>query len=243
LISFPYSYILNYDFFYKHWFFSGKPNLTESRFQPIPDKWVEIKHFDKMGQYELRLHFPYSYSLGKGMNFAAVRFDIDTSRNISLGCRLNGSKWTEPYNIDDKTKTATAFFPVTAADLLTVYLTFKEETKVSNVRYAFLPYKEFLLYSQAYKKIKTKQIFGQLRTLRKLKSSDELYNLETDLQMTQNLLLQKKHPKKVTVEGKRKIYQLLDYYLGKMKKIIGISNQEKDLTEEEKKMLKSLGYL
>ena len=70
-----------------------------------------------------------------------------------------------------------------------------------------------------------------------------MYNLDSDLQMTKNLLRHKKQPAKITMEGKRKMYIFLDYYLGKMKKIIGESKPERDLTEKEKEMLKSLGYL
>ena len=111
------------------------------------------------------------------------------------------------------------------------------------MRYAFLPKKEFSNYAPSCKEIENKKIFGELRTLRKFKSSDELYNLESDMQMTKNLLKRKKPPGKIVVEGKRRIYQFFDYYLQNMKKIIGKGKPERDLTEKEKEMLKSLGYL
>jgi len=241
-ISFPYSYILNFDFFYKTWFFSGKIRVPEDRFNRTPGKWMEIRHFDK-GSNELRITFPYAYTLGKGLNFAAVRFEIEKNNLVYVGCKLNISDWSEPFYIDDKTKTATAFFPVTAMDRLTVYIGFKQGAKIANFRYAFLPKEEFSAYSRSFKEIENKKIFSALKTLRKFKSSDELYNLDSDIQMTKNLLKHKKQPAKVTVERKRKMYNFLDYYLGKMKKIIGESKPERDLTEKEKEMLKSLGYL
>ncbi|MFC2146860.1 hypothetical protein ACFLRT_05805, partial [Acidobacteriota bacterium] len=139
--------------------------------------------------------------------------------------------------------TATLFFPVTAADRLTACIGFKEGAKVANLRYAFLPNKEFLHYSQSCKEIKNKKIFEELKTLRKYNSSDELYNLDSNIQMTKNLLKRKKQPSKVIVEGKRKIYKLLDYHVRKMKKIIGKGTPEKALTAKEKEMLESLGYL
>jgi hypothetical protein len=242
LISFPYSYILNFDFFYKSWFFSGKILVPEDRFKHIPGKWVEIKLFDKGGN-ELRVTFPYAYTYGKGMNYAALRFEIEKNSGVYVGCRLNGSKWTAPFKIDNKTKTAAVFFPVTAADRLTAYIGFKEGAKVANLRYAFLTKKEFSNYAPSCKEIKNKKIFEELRTLRKFKSTDELYNLESDIQMTKNLLKRKKYPRKLVVEGKRKIYRFFDYYLENMKKIIGQGKPERDLTEKEKEMLKSLGYL
>jgi arylsulfatase A-like enzyme len=242
LISFPYSYILNFDFFYKSWFFSGKILVPEDRFKRIPDKWVEIRHFDK-GYNELRATFPYAITYGKGLNFAVLRFEVEENSGVSVGFKLNGSKWTKPFNIDNKTRTATAFFPVTAADLLTIYIGFKEGAKVSNLRYTFLPKKEFSNYAPSCKEIENKKIFEELRTLRKYKSSDELYNLAPDIRMTKNLLKRKKYPRKLVVEGKRKIYRLFDYYLQNMKKIIGKGKPERDFTEKEKEMLKSLGYL
>jgi len=242
LISFPFSYILNYDFFYKYWYLSGKILVPGQRFKHIPGKWVEIKLFDK-GNRELRVTFPYAGTLGKGMNYAALRFDIEKNSGVSVGCRLNGSKWTAPFKIDNKTRTATAFFPVTAVDLLTVYIALKEGAKVANLRYTLLPEKEFSNYATSCKKIENKKIFGELRTLRKFKSSDELYNLVPDIRMTKNLLKRKKYPRKLILEGKRKIYNFFDYYLENMKKIIGQVKSQRDLTEKEKEMFKSLGYL
>ena len=242
LISFPFSYILNYDFFYKYWYFSGKILVPEHRFKRIPDKWVQIKLFDKEN-LELRVTFPYAGTLGKGMNFAALRLDIENNSGVSVGCRLNGSKWTAPFNIDNKITTASVFFPVTAADRLTVYIGFKKGTKVTNLRYTLLPEKEFSSYAPSCQKIENKKIFEELRTLRKYKSSDELYNLVPDIRMTKNLLKRKKYPRKLIVEGKRKIYRFFDYYLENMKKIIGQGKPGRDLTDKEKEMLKSLGYL
>jgi arylsulfatase A-like enzyme len=242
LISFPFSYILNYDFFYKYWYFSGEILIPEHRFKHIPGKWVEIKIFDK-GNRELRVTFPYAGTLGKGMNYAALRFDIEKNNGFSVGCRLNGTKWTEPFKIDHKTRTATAFFPVTAVDLLTVYMAFKEGAKVANLRYTLLPQKEFSTYAPSCQKIENKKIFKELRTQRKFRTSDELYNLVPDIRMTKNLLKRKKYPRKLVLEGKRKIYNFFDYYLENMKKIIGQGKPQKDLTEKEKEMLKSLGYL
>jgi predicted AlkP superfamily pyrophosphatase or phosphodiesterase len=243
LISFPYSYILNFDFFYKSWFFSGKTLVPEDRFKRIPDKWMEVRHFDKKSYYELRITFPYAYTFGKGLNFAGLRFDVEKNNSVYVGGKLNISKWSKPFYINDKTKTATAFFPAAAADRLTFYIGFKEGAKVANLRYTFLPKKEFSNYAPSCQEIENKKIFGELKTLRKFKSINELYNLEADIQMKKNLLKRKKYPRKLVVEGKRKIYRLFDYYLENMKKIIGQGKPERDLTEKEKEMLKSLGYL
>jgi arylsulfatase A-like enzyme len=243
IISFPYSFILNFDFFYKYWYFSAEIPLPGNRFERIPDSWLKVKHFDKQGVYEIRINFPYTYTFEKGLNFGVVRFEIEKNNGVYAGCKLNDSKWSEPFNIDDKTKTATLLFPAAASDRLTAYIGFKEGAKVANLRYTFLPQKEFSNYSRYCKEIINKKPFADLGTLRKFKSANELYNLESDIEMTKNLLKRKKYPRNVIVEGKRKIYRFLDYYLQNAKKIIGKGSPEKDLTKKEKEMLKSLWYL
>jgi predicted AlkP superfamily pyrophosphatase or phosphodiesterase len=242
-ISFPYSYILNFDFFYKSWYFSGNALLPGDRFKQLPVKWAQVKYFDKQGVYEIRINFPYTYTFEKGLNFGAVRFEIEKNNGVYVGFKLNDSKWSEPFNIDDKTKTASLFFPAAATDRLTIYIGFKEGAKIANLRYAFLSQKEFSNYAPSCQEIKNKKIFEELKTLRKFKSASELYNLESDIPMTKNLIKRKDYPRKLVAEGKRKIYRLFEYYLENMKKIIGQGNPERDLTEKEKEMLKSLGYL
>jgi arylsulfatase A-like enzyme len=244
-IDFPHSFILNFDFFYKSWYFSGEMEipLPGDRFKPIPDKWLTVMHVDKSSEYEIRIIFPYTYTFEKDLNFAVVRFEIEKNHGVYAGCKLNNSKWSESFNIDDKTKTAALFFPVTAADRLTAYIGFKEGTKIADLRYTFLPKKEFSKYSRYCKEIINKNVFEGLGTLRKFKSADELYNLESDIEMNKDLLIRKKPPIKVAAEGKRKIYRFLDYYLQNAKKIIGKGKSVKELTKKEKEMLESLGYL
>ncbi|UCC39589.1 MAG: sulfatase-like hydrolase/transferase [Candidatus Aminicenantes bacterium] len=243
LISFPYSYILNFDFFYKSWFFTGKSILREGRFKRIPNNWVTVKYFDEKDCYELRMTFPYAYTYGKGMNFAVLRFEIEKNNGVYVGFKLNVSKWLEPFYINDETKSVTVFFPVTAADQLTAFIGFKKGAKFANLEYAFLPRKEFLGYTQSTKEIESKEIYGELQTLRKFKSSDELYDLDSDIEMIKDLFKSKKQiAEAVAAEGNRQIYELLDHYLRKIKEIMGRSKPERALTEKEKEMLKSLGY-
>lgn len=246
IISFPYSFILNFDSFYKSWYFSGEIVVPEKKFKRIPDKWLEARYFEKQDSYELRVTFPHAYTYGKGLTFAALRFDIEKNHGVYVGGRLNLGKWPNPFYIDEQTKTATAFFPTAGIDILTAYTGFKKGAKVANLRYAFLPVKEFSTYTRSMKEIESKRIFDELKTLRKFNSSNELYNLDPDIKMKKNLLKRKKpkkQPKKAAVEGRIKIYKFLAYYLGKMKKILGKRVSEKEFSEKEKEMLESLGYL
>jgi hypothetical protein len=203
-----------------------------------------VYHFNKKGSYEIRISLPYAHTFRKGMNFAALRFKIEKNNGIYIGFRPGGSKWSNPTKIHNKTKgIMTAYFPVTPWDKSILYIGFKEGAKIDNLRYTFLSKKEFSGYSDSMGKRANKKIFNMKKTLRKFSTNDELYNLDADIEMVKNLLEVKTHPIKLVVEGKKKIYNLLDYYLKRMKKTIGESRPERDLTEEEKKMLKSLGYL
>jgi predicted AlkP superfamily pyrophosphatase or phosphodiesterase len=244
LISYPYSYIFNVDFFYKYRFISLENKLPEDRFKPIPDNWVQVYHSNEKGIYEIRISLPYAHTFRKGMNFAALRFKIEKNNGVYIGFKPGGSKWSNPSRIHNKTKgIMTAYFPVTPWDESTLYIGFKEGAKIDNLRYTVLSKEEFSGYSDSMGKLENKKVFKIKETLRKFRTNDELYNLDADIEMVKNLLEIKDHPGKLVVEGKKKIYNFLDYYLKRMKKTIGKSRPEKDLTDEEKKMLKSLGYL
>jgi arylsulfatase A-like enzyme len=244
LITYPYSYILNVDFFYKSRYVSLKNKLPKNRFKPIPAQWIHSHDSNKTNNSEIRIKLPYAHTFRKGMNLAALRFEIKKNNGVYIGFKPDGNKWSKPFRIRDKTKgLLTAYFPLTPLDKTVLYIGFKEGAEIGNLRYAILSNKEFSTYSGSMRKIENKKIFNELQTLRKFKSNDELYNLAADIKMVKNLLDIKNHPLKQTVEGKKKIYNFLDYYLKRMKKIVGKSKPERELTDKEKKMLKSLGYL
>lgn len=244
LISYPYSYILNVDFFYKSRYVSLKNRLPENQFKPIPAEWIHLQDSNKTDNSEIRINLPYTHTFGKGVKFAALRFKIEKNNEVYIGFRPDGNKWSRPFKICNKAKGLfTAYFPLTPLDKTLLYIGFKKGAEIGNLRYAILSNKEFSTYSGSMRKIENKKIFNELQTLRKFNSNDELYNLEADIKMVKNLLDIKTHPLKHATEGKKKIYNFLDYYLKHMKKIIGKNKPERDLTDKEKEMLKSLGYL
>lgn len=244
LISYPYSYILNVDFFYKSSYVSRENKLPENRFKPIPHKWIHLYHPGKTNDSEIRITLPYTHIFGQGMKFAALRFEIEKNNGVYIGFRPDGNKWSKPFKIGNHTKgLVTAYFPLTPLDQTLLNIGFKEGAKIVNLRYSLLSKQEFSNYSHSMKKIENKRVFGSLQTLRKFKTRDELYNLDTDIKMEKNLVDIENHPIKLVEEGKKKIYSFLDYYLERMKKTIGKSKPGKDLTDKEKEMLKSLGYL
>jgi hypothetical protein len=244
LISTPFSFILNFDFFHKFWYISRQENVPENRFRKVRKEWIHFKRFEKKDYYEIRINFP--YIARKGFNFEVLRFDVKKDRGFIVGHRLSESTWSKGKRFKDKkTGTVTAFFPVTPRDSILGYIGVEKGTEITNLRFTSLSEKEFLkLFSGAVEKIKNQKIFESLRTLRKSRKIDELYNLDGDVPMEKNLL--KKHKDDYTkrvVESKKKIYHFLEVYYKDMKKLLGTLKRERTLSEEEKEMLESLGYL
>lgn len=253
-IGAPFSYILNFDFLYKHWFVSrtsGDIDFPEIQhtLKPVPEKAVRTEYFKKSDTYLVNIKYP--YKPGKGLYYGVLKFDVKKDHGFSVGYQIGPGNTRTSFGFKDKkpgTVTITAFFPITPLDYLEGVIQKKKETEIANLKYALLSEKELLEYFENAPSKKDIQvdnkIFKKLKTPRKLKKGDELFNLETDIEMTKNLLESKDRSFKVkVVEGKKAIYDFLTFYLKEKKKILGKTGREKPLTEEEKKMLKSLGYL
>jgi arylsulfatase A-like enzyme len=253
-IGAPFSYIMNFDFLYKHWFVSRAPGDTDfpeiqHTLKPVPEKAVHTKYFKKSDTYLVGIKYP--YKPGKGLYYGVLKFDVKKDHGFSVGYQIGPGNTRTSFGFKDKkpgTVTITAFFPITPLDYLQGVIQKKKETEIANLKYALLSKKELLDYlkntpSKLGIEVENR-IFKVLKTPRKRESSDELFNLEKDFEMTKNLLEKKDRSHKVkVVAGKKAIYDFLTFYLKEKKKILGKTGREKPLTEEEKKMLKSLGYL
>ncbi len=251
-IGVPYSYILNFDFLYKQWFISREtvsPGM-EDRLTPVPEKAVNIENLKESNRYQIIVNYP--YTIRKGPRFGVLTFDVKKDNGFSVGYEIGPGMRKHIFTFDKKEPgTVTAFFPVTPLDQLTGIIEKNKETEITNLRYALLPEKEFFEYlNHLPSKIEVESgIFEKLRTLRKFRTGDELFNLETDFEMVKNILEKVEDPhslrehKVKVVKGKKAIYEHLKFYLKEKRKIMGKTRRSKPLTEEEKNMLKSLGYL
>ena len=243
LITLPYSFILNADFIHRYWYFSREDKVPGNLFKPVPGPWIKTQYSSDSKSYEIRIEFPFAYTFQKGLNFAGLRFDIKKNNGIQIGYKLNEVRWSEPFAIDNKkTGPVTAYFPAALVDEITPFIDIQEGTEISGLRYVFLGEEEFSAQAGTMERIKNKRIFSFIKSLRKQKTADELYDIKADVPMVKDLLKGKKYPANMIVAGKKEIYRYLDYYLEKMKKIIR-KKPGKPLSKEEKDMLKSLGYL
>ncbi|MCK5057154.1 MAG: hypothetical protein KAT34_10900, partial [Candidatus Aminicenantes bacterium] len=132
------------------------------------------------------------------------------------------------------------YFPVTPLDKLTCFIDKKKETEITNINFGFIPENEFLKYRP---EIRVKSnIFSTFKSPRKYKKYDELYDFSSDIKMEKNLLDTGDYTHKI-IEWKKKIYEFLNFYRQEEKKMLGETRAKESLTQEEKEMLKSLGYL
>lgn len=240
-ISFPHSYIKNFDSFHRYWYVSRESNFPGEKFKSVPKDSINLKYNKKADGYEIRIKFP--YILRKGINFAVLRFDVKKNEGVFLGYRIEGGRWSDPFPLNNKSPmTVTAFFPITTLAKITGYIGFKKGTKITDIRYSFLANKDFLKYSHSLEPVENKNLFNKLKSLRKFRNIDEIYNLAVDIKMKGNLFKTKKYPGKV-IEWKKKMYNLLNYYQKEAKELLGEIKPKKPLSKKEKEMLKSLGYL
>jgi hypothetical protein len=243
---------------YKQWFVARgatNPGL-EDRLITVPAGAWQEEFLEKSDKYVVDVAYP--DSLRSGLYFGVLRFDVEKDSGFSVGYRIGPANTKATYSFADKkpgTVTITAIFPVTPLDHLTGVIQRKKETRVANLKYALLPGEEALKYVMNIPaRIEVEnRIFTALKTQRKFKTGDELYNLETDSAMIKNMLsgsggdspVSPVSPvfKERVVKGKKAIYEFLRFYREETKKILGKPAGDKQLTQEEKDMLKSLGYL
>lgn len=257
-LSAPFSYILNFDYMYKQWFVvrgAEKSGLAD-RLIPVPQGAWREEYLEKSDKVVIDIAYP--DILRNGLYFGVLRFDVEKDGGFSVGYRIGPANTKATYSFADKKPgavTITAIFPVTPLDHLTGVIQRKKETRVANLKYALLTGEEALKYVMNIPgRIEVEnRIFTALKTQRKFKTVDELYNLETDSAMIKNMLsgsggdspVSPVSPvlKERVVKGKKAIYEFLRFYREETKKILGKPAGDKPLTKEEKDMLKSLGYL
>lgn len=267
-VNAPFSYILNFDNMYKQWFVARETRMTrvtrdagktavnpgvEDRLITVPTGGWSEDFLTKSEKYVMEIKYP--DKLRTGLYFGVLRFDVEKDNDFSVGYRIGPGNTKTTYSFADKkpgTITVTAFFPVTPLDHLTGLIQRKKETRVTNLKFALLPGEEALTYIMNFPaRIELEnKIFIGLKTQRRFKTGDELYNLETDIGMVKNIIAGNNSDpqsspalKERVVKSKKVIYDFLQIYRKESKKILNNFAEDKPLTEEEKNMLKSLGYL
>jgi arylsulfatase A-like enzyme len=227
LLGYPYDLILNFDHHYKYWYVltdldnPGIP-LEASRFKPVPAALIEpIK-----AQKAFRVTLP--ADLEKGLQYAVLQADVQSGKGLSVRVHLPPSVFTRSVRLNPGIKQFTVLFPVAISDRIAVVIKNKRDIPLKNLRYTFIPEEELPAAAVSNQKIRNSK-------------DDEFYLLSQDLGMEQNRVHEEQF-KPVIMRYKKLIYDVFHYYYQKGSKI-SKGMKTKELTEEDKKMLKTLGYL
>ena len=233
LLRYPFDYILNFDYFYRHWIITDKNHIPAKRLKPI-----HKRHIKRKGNTMIISLPPI---LKKGLNYAVFHADIKENRGFSVKVKTLPNMSTKEVHIDHKIKHLNIIYPATIPDHISVNLELKKGTVIEKLGYTFIREKEFLQHPGFKQKMKN-GVFDRLKTLRKDKEEDEFFDLTCDPGMENNLIKKNKFTAKIR-EYKKLIYAAFNYYYQKKKLLLKKFKQKRSLTGKEKKQLESLGYL
>jgi hypothetical protein len=237
LLHFPWAYILNLDHHYKYWYISEKPNLflPQDRFKPI--KKNKIKREKNI------MVIPLPYVLKEGLNYAVFQASIENKNGIFLHIKMLPYSFTKKIQLRPGVKTFSIIYPVAIRDRILVNIEPKQGSfvDIDNMKVAFISKQEFQGDLDSIQIIENK-IYRKFPTLRKNKEEDEFFNLSSDIGMKDNLVKSEQFKSKILKYHKMS-YTAYKYYYQKGRKLMSGKMTKENLTEEEKKILKSLGYL
>lgn len=240
LVDFPYSYILNFDHMYHHWFLTEKDIPPDQRFRKVPK---ESLHIEQGAFKAVTVTIPRKFQQGPA--YLALKAGL-TEKTFKKKIRVwfNQRLFTQ-WVTDRKMENFTLFHPVTTYDRLRLQVTLylAQDTRVNELGYAFLSAKEFREYEGQLEKLDNR-IVTKLRTQRKGSPSDELFDLGADVAMKRNLL-DKENPAQSNRASLYKgiLYKRFKKHFDKALQILGADGQRKKLSGKDLEMLKSLGYL
>ncbi len=238
LLGYPFAYILNFDYHYQYWYISNQytPGIDENRFKPLRKGQMVT------GNNPISIHPP--YVLDKGCNYAVLRADIPRNEGLSLNVKIQPFLQTQKVELPadpGKNLHLEVVYPVTVLDRIRVIFYLKGNTIIENFRYAVIPGKEFPENARSTDKIENR-IYKALATQRKRKKVNELFDLSTDIGMEKNQVTVNKL-KPVIMKYTDLLYNVFKYYHNKGEKVLSGNYKDTKLTEEDKLILKSLGYL
>jgi len=238
LIGHPYGYIRNFDHHYKYWYvFSDQDNhsnlIPEKSFENIPDKKVR-----RINDNSIKVIIPHDNK--RGLKYLVLKADVKNNKGIYIRMHLEPNNFTNRVDFHKAIGGFTIIFPTVFRDRVESRIKFDTGTSIDNIRYTYITRKEFLQLKEVDGKRKNR-IFNKILTLRKKNPQDELFDLSNDIDMEKSLAAEKRLKPLIT-RYKKLIYNAFNYYYQKGEKIVrGMKIQE--LSEEDRKMLKSLGYL
>jgi len=237
MLGYPWTYILNLDHYYKHFFLSFGDNFSVpgARFKPVKKGWIKTK------KNTMTVALP--YVMKRGLNYTVFQADIKENKGFRVQIKMIPYALSQKIEIPPEVKTLTIIYPTAVRDRILVQIEPQTGAVIDagDSRYAFISKQELTVDLNSLQKVKN-QIYKKFPTLRKKKDKDEFFDLSEDVGMMNDLVESKKNRPKI-MEYHKMSYQAYKYYYQKGKKLLKGTMTKDSLTEEEKKMLKTLGYL
>lgn len=233
LLKYPYTFILNYDSHFKNLFISGA--------NKIPGDHFKIIHKRQIKRSGGKIKFSLPPLLDLGGKYAVIRASMKKNSGMSIQIRALPGAVTAGLRVEPGIKQFNIICPAAPLSCISVDLELNDGTEIDNLGYLFVRQQELNKHFK-FKRKTENAIFNRLKTPRKEKKENELFDLSLDIKMINNLTGAKKF-KAVILEYKKIVNERINYYYKKKKKILKGSRQKKDLTGKEKKMLRSLGYI
>jgi hypothetical protein len=237
MLGYPWTYILNLDHYYKYFFISHRDNfpIARSLFKTVKKGWIKTKKNTMM--------VPLPYVMKKGFNYTVFQADIKKNRGFQVQIKMIPYALSQKIRIPAEVKTLTIIYPTAVQDRILVQMEPQTGTIIDadNLRYAFISKQELPVDLDSLQKVKN-EIYKKFPTLRKEKDKDEFFDLSADVGMKNDMVELKQFKSKI-LEYHKMSYAAYKYYYQKGKKLLKGTITKETLTEEEKKMLKTLGYL
>jgi len=244
------SYILNLDAHHRYWYVAGRNSLSlpETSFIPIQAGQIH------KGKSAVTVSLPYHSK--PGLYYVVLRGDFKKNHGFNVRMKVQPSLLTKERRVHKKIKQLNIVYPVTLMENVSATIWLKGKSAIENFRYTVIPKKNLKWsrpeeYPKAVKIQYQSEIYQKLMTLRKQKECDQLFDLEKDYYMQKNLIdcgtdgkgQTTKKWTSLIVQYKKMIYDAYKHYSKKRRKMFRDKKQGTDASEEDKEMLKTLGYL
>jgi len=245
MIDPPYSYITNFDYHYQYFWVTGPNDIPDSRFSPLPESAVS------RGGNRWVVTMP--YKLPRGTHFLMLRGDITQNNEMAIKTRVVPFLPANKIELPKTLKQFNAIYPVSILDRLYFNLLLGQGTHIENLRFTLIPSQNLSpaalspnaskqAANATFSKRIVNKVYQDLFSSRKFKKDDEFYNLDTDIAMKSNLIHQEAL-KPLMINLKKQGYNVYEYYYKKHQRLVKGGTNQKDLTKDDVKMLKTLGYL
>jgi hypothetical protein len=228
------SFIKNFDHHMKFVYIDEGNVLPAAKFSECKPDALRVD------QKNERIKISIPYSIRKGMNFLALKLDFEKNNGFSIENKFDERIKTPGVLFRDNKKQLLVYYPVTLFDDLILTLDLLPGTKLSGSSYAFIAADEFLKIKTVSKTLKKMDNLSYLKyclTSRKNNPGDEVYDLNQDMKMDNNLFSAN------GFQFENLLYAGYQDFIKKRNRIFFKTNKEKKYSGDEMENLKLLGYL